>query len=366
MYSVSDEFLACLRGPHRLVSTVEVASNARGPWSRLSYGAVECSIRISRTSDTRREMSLTLADWLIDGVNAFETIDPYSTLLRLRRGIAIPGGTAELVPLGVFRVYSTDGNYNSMQVQGYSQEIDLIERRHPATYFLKSKKAHVIIASVIQDAIPGATVYIDPTLPNPVVKKYLADRDRMEPLLEVVNAIGGELSCDGNGRFVVERPADPSSTPVWEVDAGPDGVLVEYSKKRTRKGVYNGVVATGEDPSSGRPPVSYLAVDNDPTSPTYWYGAYGMVPRFYFSKFIYTVDQAQNVAESFLAKLRGMEAEVNLTSVPNPALEINDVITVRYPDNTTENHVIDELELGLDVTSGMTIGTRGYQDEEEA
>lgn len=364
MYAVSDEFLACLRGPHKLVSTIEVATSARGPWSRLSYGAVECSVRISRTSDTRREMSMTLVDWLIDGVNTFETIDPYATLLRVRRGIAIPGGTAELVPLGVFRVYSTDGNYNSLQVQGYSQEIDLTERRHPVPYRLTSKKAHDVIATVIQDAIPGATVYVDPTLPNPTVKKYLADRDRMQPLLEVVNGIGGELACDGTGAFVVTPPADPLGTPVWSVDAGPDGVLVEYSRKRSRKSVYNGVVAVGEDPSSGRPPVSYLAVDNDVTSPTYWYGSFGKVPRFYFSKYIYTVGQAQTVAEGLLAKARGMKAEVSLTAVPNPALDVNDVIEVRYPDGTVENHVIDDLELGLDVGSGMSIGTRGYQDEE--
>ena len=122
MQIVSTEFLAAIRGPHRIVVSVESSTSPHGPWSALSYSVSEGSVSIDR-GDIRRTLSLTLVGWS-DPDEALDTVSPYSTFIRVRRGIVLPSGP-EYVNLGVFRVYEAKVVLNSMEITGYSQEVDL-------------------------------------------------------------------------------------------------------------------------------------------------------------------------------------------------------------------------------------------------
>jgi hypothetical protein len=44
--------------------------------------------------------------------------------------------------------------------------------------------------------------------------------------------------------------------------------------------------------------------------------------------------------------------------VPNPALEAGDVIRVRFPDGSTETHLVDAFDVPLDADNAMNITTR--------
>ena len=68
--------------------------------------------------------------------------------------------------------------------------------------------------------------------------------------------------------------------------------------------------------------------DLDPLSPTYLFGAYGGVARFYSSPHIRTQAQADRVADAQLADHLGATRTINFNTVPNPALDAGDCVTV--------------------------------------
>jgi hypothetical protein len=118
------------------------------------------------------------------------------------------------------------------------------------------------------------------------------------------------------------------------------------------------VVARG-DATGELPPVQGIAYDSDPTSPTYWYGPFGQIPRFYSSSFITTTDQASAAASALLVQATGLPYTVSFESVPNPALEGYDVIALEFSDSENfENHILDRITYALTPDGAMAADTR--------
>jgi hypothetical protein len=161
---------------------------------------------------------------------------------------------------------------------------------------------------------------------------------------------------DYRGILVVTPPPDPADI-VATIAHGAKGVLATLSRTLSRDGIYNGCVASGEQLDDTIPPVSAIAVDSDPASPTYWFGAFGHVLQFFSSSFITTVAQCLSAAQSILAGSTGLPYNVNFGQVPNPALEPLDPIELRYPGRK-EKHVISQLVIPLDAATLQTAQTR--------
>lgn len=141
------------------------------------------------------------------------------------------------------------------------------------------------------------------------------------------------------------------------MNAGLNGVLVSAIRSISRDGVYNAVVATGE-PVAELPAVIGYAYDQTPGSPTYFGGGFGKVPRFFSSPFLLTAEQCNKAAASILMQARGVPYSVSFGMVPNPALELWDVVKIRYEEGLDENHIIDTMRLALSVEGEMTVDTR--------
>jgi hypothetical protein len=161
--------------------------------------------------------------------------------------------------------------------------------------------------------------------------------------------------------LVIKAAPDPT-VPVSDVAAGESGVLVSVSRSRSRTGIFNAVVATGEavDELAQAYGVAY---DLDPSSVTYWNGAFGKVPRAYSSPFLTTDAQARSAAAAILRQSLGLPYSVSFGMVPNPALEPLDAVRVVYPQQqgrpkTQEIHVLDQLTIGLGSSVSMSAGTR--------
>lgn len=147
------------------------------------------------------------------------------------------------------------------------------------------------------------------------------------------------------------------AVPVFEVNAGRNGVLVAMARQLSREGAYNAVVAYGEAPDT-ETPVRAVAVDNNPNSATYFYGQFGKVPRYYSSPFITTLSQATTAAASILVRTLGLPYNVNFEAVPNPALEPLDLIRISYPRAGAELHVIDSMTIPLTPEGALRAVTR--------
>lgn len=373
MYPVSDTFLSSVRQAHKLAVVVERTTALDGQWTEVVHQVNSGSVKLDRKADARRTLSMKLVGYIQD---VLPEVSPYNTLLRVKRGITYGTGQTEWVPLGVFRAYDVEQNGNEVDVTGYSLEIDLRDRRFISPWFIGITSGVIgpnpnvsdEMELIIHDAIPEATLRYLGGDNLTIQWGTVFERDRLKALQEIAKAVGCTFYSDYLGRFVVEPPSTLADTSVFDVNAGGDGVLISYSRKVTRDKVYNGVVVTnGATGVPNSPIIRRLVVDNDPTSPTYWGGSFGKVPRFYSSPFFQTSAQADAAGESILATAKGINASVSFDAVPNPALDIDDVITVQYRDGTTQKHIIDTLEIGLTASDPMSGTTRAdrFDDLEE-
>jgi hypothetical protein len=152
--------------------------------------------------------------------------------------------------------------------------------------------------------------------------------------------------ADALGTFVVRDIPTLNDPAVWRVSS--DTVLVTYSTQVTRNGVYNVVVASGDNvgQDQGVEVAFGMALDDNPLSSTYYKGPFGTVVRFYNSPLLVDSLQAYRAAKSLLSESMGLARSLSFTNVPNPALEPGDVVEVQLPGGTIERHIIDSIQFG--------------------
>src|SRR5699024_2411568 len=154
-------------------------------------------------------------------------------------------------------------------------------------------------------------------------------------------------------------------TSVWTFKPGPGGTLVSAGSQGSRDGVYNAVVVSNDNAVTDVEPVHYMAVDDNPTSPTRYGnpedGAYGMVPMFMEIPTLTSQSQAYKAAHGNLAKHLGASETFDLTSVPFDPLEPGDLVTIqRDPENRPNDirvHIVDNIQIPL-VAGDFRIATR--------
>jgi hypothetical protein len=331
------------------------------------------SVTYSATNDVYSTLDLTVsADWPRSGA---QDLTPYGAHIYVERGIEYAVGQREFVGLGYFRIDTMeqdDSPAGSIRMVLPDRSQGLIDARFVTPQQFPSSWAR---RELVEALIWG--VYYHPSIiewddavlrDGPVGRSVIAEEDRFGTLKEFLTSLGKVGYWDHRGIFVIKTPPSVLGTPAWSIDAGQDGVLVTMGRTLTREGVYNAVVATGEAADT-TPPVTAVAYNLDPASPTYYNGPFGPVPRFYSSPFITTQDQAASAAAAILRQQLGTPYQAEVTSIVNPALEAWDVIdvknaqTARTADYRTERHVIDEITIPLDVTQTAKIKTRQRQSE---
>lgn len=370
MRPVTDSFLNTVRGPHkavfraRLVSPWQVGVNPAGAGQPMGINSGDVTFDVN--SDVNGTLDITFA-W------GFSGIDPYSHELFVERGVQYANGVQEFVGLGYFRVNSVEQTsipdsetYGSIiRVQGEDRMSNLRDARVISPIqFGAAASVSSVLDFLVQDVMPGVpTVYDTVNWPGGAAattllgSDHVVDQDRLQFIQQLVTAYGKVCYFDYAGRFVVKDTPNPNADPVFLINAGDHGVLIEASRSISRDGVYNGVVATGE-PAGENPPVYGVALDSDPLSPTLWGGPFGKVPMFFTSSFLTTAGQCSNAALSILNSIHGLPYTVSLGMVPNPALEPWDVIQLRYDEDNQESHIIDTITYPLSVDDEMQIGTR--------
>ena len=142
----------------------------------------------------------------------------------------------------------------------------------------------------------------------------------------------------------------------WTLDAGDRGVLVAATETLDRSNVRNGVVVRGQA-TADQPPFTSLAIHTDPTSPTRWGGPFGRIVSISSSTAIGSQAQADQAARSLLNLRLGLQRTLTLVGVPNPALEPDDLIDVVFADGRSETHIVNSLDIGLDVGATIRVGT---------
>jgi hypothetical protein len=227
-----------------------------------------------------------------------------------------------------------------------------------------------IVDELILEIYPSATIeWDDDTDTVLLVRDILEKRERYQLLDDLIRAHAKVWYWDHRGVLVI-RTAPDESEPVFDIECArgggavlgiqSSGVLTKLSRSLSRIGTRNAVVVNGMGPDTQTTPAFAVAIDANPESPTYFYGRFGQVPRFYTSQFITDDAQASSAARALLLQQAGLPYTVNLELTPNPALEPWDPVTVRAAAHeATERHVLAVLTIPLDASGPpMTSITR--------
>lgn len=300
--------------------------------------------------------------------------DLWTCQAPIPKDLLVPSNKAyELIPCGVYRITEvsieedTDGNVVmtikgsdlSLVVQKNSWTGPVTVARNPyvipveAISFFDITPEQTYVASTIMEAIKILINNRWPTHPafgppsfnfsgvsdQPIVDAVIMGssynggtmgQSPWQDIAALATALGAELFNDATGAFVVRTVPDPNGQPsVWSFLDGDGGLLTKITRSINIDKTINFVIATGEAVGT-TVPLRAEAIDNDPTSPTYYQGPMGRIlGRESGRKQLYTLQQVQNAANTYLNWFVGADEQVSIECLPNPALDVADVITVR-------------------------------------
>lgn len=361
MRPVSDRFLSAVRQSHKAcfrataVTGMPIGVEPEGPDVPILGGDVQ----LDANADIRGTLDLTT-----DG-SMWDVLTPYGTEIHVSRGVEFGAGEKEWVSQGYFRVYVEDQEdapkAGPIQIDARDRMSGIVDARLEAPrQFVAATSVQAVFESLVLDVYPTAVIEYDFDAANTLFSgAHVVEEDRYKFLLDIVKSLGKVMYWNHEGKLTVEDPpALAAASIVFDVTHGENGVLVSAKRRRSREGVYNSVVVTGEAPGDA-PAVRAIARDLSVSSPTYWSGPFGKVPKFYNSSFITTTQQAATAASALLTRNLGLPYAVSFGMVPNPALEPLDVVRVSYRDDTAEEmHVLDTLTIPLTAAQPMTADTR--------
>lgn len=156
--------------------------------------------------------------------------------------------------------------------------------------------------------------------------------DPYKDLKEFLLPAGLEPLFDAAGVFVIRQIPDPAfGVPVWTIDDDAHPVITDLSEQLTADQTFNYVTVKGEGTSS-KNPVSGVAFDDNPLSPTYILGDFGEHAVTITLSGLETNDQATAAAKAVLAGSLSGSQVITISMVPNPALEPGDLVLLDLED----------------------------------
>lgn len=261
-----------------------------------------------------------------------DLLTPFGTRVEVELGLELLDGSVSTVPYGTFEIASsrtrTEAGERVVDV-GLIDISDRVER-------YRFETALTVAAGTDLGAMINAVV-TNRTGVNPGVSTVgsalgVARIIGLDPstapwgeILDVLSSFSRTAWYDRVGQIQVGNLTPDSGT------AYPLSHLVSLSTDFDTRPP-NVVVARGES-QDGTAPVQAVAIDDDPSSPTYagtgpGTSPYGRVTEFYASPLLETESQAQSAANTILSKNVGAGATYTLVCPYDPTITAGDVVSL--------------------------------------
>lgn len=355
MRSASDAFSRVIAKSHQSVTRADILFDR----SVIAQGVAVVDGRISydRTAARLAALDCTIADPVRIPTSSSDVLTPFGYEVRVWRGIA-----GELLPLGTFPIQSSAVGaidlLTSIRALDRSQLVS--DARFEDDYQIVAGTNYATaIEDLISDGVDGLEfLFPSITFTTPLLT-FAAQDDRWEAAQKMARSCGMEILFDGLGRCVMRPEPTFDTTPVATIAVAAN--MIDSAVSLDRATAYNRVIAVSSNAGTGDQ-YRGVATDDDPASPTYYFGPFGRKPRFYASEFIASDAQAESAAAAILASNLGVAKTVNISAVPDPRLECSDVVQVTCPELDLDDlHIIDTLTIGLGPEEPMTGTVRAQE-----
>jgi hypothetical protein len=318
----------------------------------------------------RRRGNITLTDDTgeLTPATANDLLNPLSGHeLHLWRGIAFDGtGLTDdyeldpIIRMGISDIDIDDsGEGLSIRINGYDRARRCSRAKMTEDYHIAAgTNAGTAIEQLILSRVPGIQTLFSPTnYLTPNITLNVGD-DPWEKAQKMAAAIGMELYFDPMGVLILRQIPDPLNAEiVWTYAEGDEAMILYTNKRYTDDDAYNHWIIIGE--SSAGAPVRGEAVDDNPTSGTYYLGPYGDVPDVIRTTLVTTETQAQIMANGRKNGELGRADRVHFNTIVNPGHEIGDVIQItRGKSKIDARYVMQQFSIPMVPSRAMDAMTR--------
>lgn len=323
------------------------------------------SVRATLGSQVTRTMSLTVPGWMYPW-EADDLINPYGTELRGFKGLRYGNGTPDEFACFVGTVEKVRPAQNGVcKVEAADTAL-----RVASAGFLAPTPSNV--GALILDEFERLVLQADPRAKfgehDPItdlVPPLSYDDDRGAALDDLAKAASASWFTLGDGRYVMRwlpwtRPSP--SAPVILTD-GPGGTLLEAYPERSTDGVFNQYTVTSDRPDGGAPMYA-TAQDDDPTSPTWVLGPFGVrsAPTVRVTG---ATNQGQllTLAKALLQRSRTLTSSWQITCRPDGSIELGDSLDVTYQERRAFQYAAS-FSIPLGPQGSMSIDGRDLSGSE--
>lgn len=377
--------LDTMRNSHKIEVRIKVMAGTGGyplfcnsAWVTPTWNIVSGDITESLDDEVTRSFSAEIVSDYWTSTNAIlADLSPYKTMIRVERGVYTPYGIVYF-PLGVYRLFDvTVKNGRQASISAYSQEADLRDHRYltppgvtsvSMTYESLLNRFGPVLGDIGATA-PGIAWTGTPMQTTAGKLKIMprkttltTARNRLELVKKLATSVGADFYFNRmNVPIIRAKPAFSDTVQLRINAASNDGtpeepaILTSFDKKYTRSSVYNTVVATATD-TAGKTTYRGVAYDTS-TGPTRWGGPFGKKPRFFASPFLKSNTECIATAQRLLAESTRLKSSLDFSFVPNPLIEVGDIVELEYTDGSVEKHIIRSLSISIGAEGGMSSST---------
>lgn len=335
MQAVSPDYLRFLSGSHQQKATADAwfggALKKRG--MKISDGSISVS------QDSHATLSLTVTD--TDGLLSPQVdgaLSPFGGEVSVRAGMK-RGSILEMVPLGRFVISEPDsteqwatylgkGGTRTKVRRGVKVSITGSDRMSlvaEQSFTTRVQPTQPTVLAECRRILQGIAPW---KAPVGIADKALSSaavtysEDRGQALADLASLLDCVPFADPDGAITLARKTPPL-TSVWTV---PEAQVVDRgSRKFTRSGMHNGVIASGTAFTGA--PLRGLAIE--PDGPLRWGGPFGRVPVFIDAPLASNQADIDAAAKAALATERRTRwQEISVRIITNYALQVRDCITV--------------------------------------
>lgn len=366
------QYRNALARPHSVYTRVDIL-DSDGLVLRSDLPFIDGSVRATLSSRVARTTNLTVdRSWfplLSNGaIDTAGLLTPFGNRLRAFRGITYGDGSVVSFPVFYGRIEQVQmGRNGQVGISAVDLAADVVDAQFETPE--QSNPANTISTEfrrLITEALPDARYGVsDGTGLKIAPVVWQSDRAQA---LDDMSATAAMLWYPlADGAFVQRltpwtKPGQTAALTLTDGTSpvtGAQAVISDWGITISRTSVYNSVVFTSER-QDGTAPVYAIVRDSDSTSPTYYLGNFGRKPLLVQNQVAMTSTQCQAAAASTLKQAKAVTQVWDpVTIVPDPSLELGDVLAVRA-DGAADTQVVTGFTLPLRETGDMTLNLRAY------
>jgi len=373
MLTTSAKFIPALNLSHTAIVSAVLQPNTVNATSLSVTGG---TVTADKTAGFRRSCQFVVEDasYTLAPHDLGSPLAPNGNEVQLYRGIQYSDGTTELVSLGIFGISQIDVEDTStgltITVSGYDRSRTVSRLKWTDVYTVAAGLTYdVAIRTLIESRFPNGSGWsynftpqtaTTPTNPLYTFANQGSNNDPWQAATTLAVACGCNLFFDPNGVLTLS-PMTAATTSASMLTLGSTMLATRIKRSLINEGVYNDIVVLASGTAIATP-LRSQARDTNTGSPTYYLGAYGDVPNVITTSAVTTQGASDAMAAAQLLLAAGLSDSIEMDMIPNPALDIDDVVAISRPRmNLTGNYVVQSFRIPLEQSRPQTTVFRKQQ-----